>query len=137
VTVETVQIFRTGAEGAEMIAVMPAEVDIANADQIHEALARAVNSGVDALVIDMSGTTFCDVSGVRLIERVHRRARACGARLRLVVTAPIVRRMLTLNGLHRIIAIHTSLPAARPLRRGPVLGRAAMCGRRRARYGEN
>jgi anti-anti-sigma factor len=93
---------------------MPAEIDIANAGKVRETLWRALNGRVRILVIDMSGTTFCDVSGLHVLERAYQRAQAGGAQLRLVVTAPIVRRLLTVYGLHRMIAIYPSVAAARP-----------------------
>jgi hypothetical protein len=73
-----------------------------------------LNGSAHTLIIDMSTTTFCDVAGVHLLERVYQRAQACGTELRLMVTAPIVRRVLTLNGLHRIITIYPSVPSACP-----------------------
>jgi anti-sigma B factor antagonist len=128
VTAEAVRTWRFGVHGDQLIAVMPAEVDFTNSGQIRDVLLRALNSGVRTLIVDMSGTGFCDVSGMRTLERVYQRARACDAQLRLVVTASIVRRMLIVNGLHRIIAVYPSVAAALPDPHGPrrarVLGRA-------------
>lgn len=113
-TLDVIRIRRVDMHGDQLIAMIPAEVDISNADRLRETLLRILNGSVRTLIIDMSTTTFCDVSGVHVLERAYQRARACGTELRLVVTAPIVRRVLTLNGLHRIITIYPSLPAACP-----------------------
>ena len=113
-TPDMLEIRRADTHGDRLVAVFPAEVDISNADQLREALLRALNGNVRILIIDMSTTTFCDVSGVHVLERAHQRAHACGTELRLVVTAPIVRRVLMLNGLHRIFAIYPSLSSACP-----------------------
>jgi anti-sigma B factor antagonist len=128
VAVDTIRIRRAGTCGDQLIAEVPAEIDIGNADGLREALLRALNSNARILIIDMSATTFCDVSGVHALERAYHRARASGTQLRLVVTAPSVRRMFTLNGLHRIIAMYPSLSVARPDPGG--VRRAAVAGRR-------
>ena len=44
--------------------------------------------------------------------RAHQRALASGTQLRLVVTAPIVRRVLAVSGLDRLIPVYPSLEAA-------------------------
>ena len=44
--------------------------------------------------------------------RAYQRSLASGTQLRLVVTAPIVRRVLGINGLDRLIPVYTSLEVA-------------------------
>ena len=117
VTVDGVRLRRMDViSGTGVIAVMPAEIDDTNADRIREDLLRVLNSGVhsgvDALIIDMSATTFCAVAGVHTLQRAHQRARVTRTDLRLVATARAVLKVLTLGGIHRIIAIHPSLQTA-------------------------
>ena len=95
------------ADPDTVIAVMPAEIDATNAADVRETLLWALNGPAHTLAIDMSATIFCDVSGVRAIERAYRRARAGGTRLRLLAPDPGVRRILHLTGIHRIIPITT------------------------------
>jgi PAS domain S-box-containing protein len=54
----------------------------------------------------------CDHAGADAVARAYQRAAASGTQLRLVVTAPIVRRVLSINGLDRLIPIYPSLQAA-------------------------
>jgi anti-anti-sigma factor len=70
-----------------------------------------LNGTLGTLTIDMSATTFCDVAGVRAIERAYQRARACDIRLRILAPTPGVRRILTLTGIHRVIPIAPPVPA--------------------------
>jgi anti-sigma B factor antagonist len=107
----TVEIRQAGPR--DVVAVMPAEVDCTNAAEVREVLLRTLNGPVGTLTIDMSATTFCDVAGVRALERAYQRAGACGTRLRLLAPAPGVVRILTLTGIHRIIPIAPPVPAAR------------------------
>jgi anti-anti-sigma regulatory factor len=52
---------------------MPAEIDVANADEIQRALVSAASLGAPVLIVDMSGTTFCDSAGG---ASHHRRSQA-------------------------------------------------------------
>jgi hypothetical protein len=61
--------------GTGVIAVMPAELGDTNAGRIREDLLRILNSGVDALVIDMSATTFCPPANPRTLKVGLRRTR--------------------------------------------------------------
>ena len=107
----TVEIRQAGPQ--DVVAVMPAEVDCTNAAAVREVLLRTLNGTARTLTIDMSATTFCDVAGVRTIERAYQRARACGTRLSLLAPTPGVLRILTLTDIHRIISITPPVPAAR------------------------
>lgn len=106
----TVEIRQAGPQ--DVVAVMPTEVDCTNAAEVRQVLLRTLNGTARTLTIDMSATTFCDVAGVRAIERAYQRARACDTRLRLLAPTPGVLRILTLTGIHRIIPITPPVPAA-------------------------
>jgi anti-anti-sigma regulatory factor len=84
------------------VVMLPQHVGQSNAGHIRELLLVVINRGATELVVDMTGTAWCDQAG----------AAASGAQLRLVVTTEAVRRILTLNGLDRLIPIHPSLDAA-------------------------
>jgi anti-sigma B factor antagonist len=91
---------------------LPAEVDITNADAIREDMLSLINQGAVALIADMSTTTFCDSAGVNSLVRAYKRARASGAVMRLVVTAPAVQRVLSLIGVDHFITSYPSVAAA-------------------------
>jgi len=87
------------------------------------------------MVVDMTGTQFCDSAGLRELLRAHKRAVAEGGGVRLVIPADsAVLRVFTLTGLDRLIphfaAVEQALaqvPAAgRPRHRGPRLGSPAV-----------
>lgn len=71
-----------------------------------------INRGATELIIDMTGTGWCDQAGAATVARAQLRAADSGTQLRLVVTAETVRRMLTLHGLDRLIPIYPSVEAA-------------------------
>ena len=96
--------------GEQAVIARPAEIDMANADEMRQALLSAVGLGAAVLVIDMSATTFCDSAGVQAIIAAHKQATATGTALRLV--APAVLRILTLVGVDQLMPLYPALEAA-------------------------
>jgi PAS domain S-box-containing protein len=60
----------------------------------------------------MTATVSCDHGGAEALLRAYQRASVNGARLRVVVTAQIVRRVLDASGLDRLISIYPAVEAA-------------------------
>jgi anti-anti-sigma factor len=95
------------------VVTLPAEIDVANASQVHDALTRAGESGTAIVVADATETTFCDCAGIRMLVRAHRQTAAAGTNLRVAsATSPKVRRILELTGADQILDTHPSLAAA-------------------------
>lgn len=91
---------------------LPEHIDSSNAGQVREELLRIVNHGAAVLIADLTATVSCDHSGVEAVARAYQRAVASGTELRLVVAAEVVRRMFSMNGLHRLISMYPTLDAA-------------------------
>ena len=98
--------------GLQAVVTFPEHVDVSNAGQIRDELLSAINRGARALIADMTATASCDHAGADAVVRAYQRAAASGTQLRLVVTAQIVRRVLSITGLDRLISIYPSLEAA-------------------------
>lgn len=98
--------------GGRVVVTLPEHVDVSNADQLSEQLLLAINRGAVELIADMTATASCDYAGATAMARAYRRAAANGTQLRLVITAEIVRRVLSINGLDRVIPVYPSLEAA-------------------------
>ena len=81
-------------------------------DQLRDRLLAVINRGAAVLIADMTGTVSCDHAGVEAIARACQRAAISGTQVRLVVTAPVVRRVLAIEGLDRMVPIYPSLEAA-------------------------
>ena len=69
-----------------VVVVLPAEIDMANADGVGEQLRSAFTPGVTIVIADMTATVFCDSYGIRSLVLAYRRAADCHAQLRLAVT---------------------------------------------------
>jgi anti-anti-sigma factor len=86
------------------------ELDLATSPRLGEALAARAPGA--RLVIDLSGCTFLDSSGVRVLSTTATAAAEHGGRLELVVVDPAIARVLAITGVDTMIDVHTSLETA-------------------------
>lgn len=102
------------AQGSDSLAVVsfPERVDVSNADSLRDKLLAVINHGAMVVIADMSATAWCDRAGVDALTRVYQRAVVNGAQLRLVVAAEGVRKLMSSDGLDRLVPIYTSLASA-------------------------
>jgi anti-sigma B factor antagonist len=98
-------------EGMPVVAA-PEEIDITNAETLRSALLTAAANGHGALVVDMTGTRFCDSSGLHTLIAAHKRAEAEGREVLLVIPSPAVLRVFALTGMDRVIPTFATLPEA-------------------------
>jgi anti-sigma B factor antagonist len=98
--------------GQQAVVALPVLMDASNAGQVREELLSVINSGATALIADMTTTTSCDHAGADAVVRAFQGAVISGTKLRLVVTAEHVSRVLSLSGLDHLVPIYPSLEAA-------------------------
>ena len=101
---------RTGA-GLGIVS-LSGEVDIYTAPQFKECLLELIDTGVDKLVVDLSGVTFIDSTALGVLIGGVRRVRTAGGAMALVVTSRSVERVLSITGLDRVFTIHATREAA-------------------------
>jgi anti-anti-sigma factor len=101
----------------------PAEIDIITAGQLRTVLLHSAAHGHATIVVDMTGTTFCDSTGFSVLVAAHRQTLAEGGGLRLVIPADsAVARIFALIGPDRVIPRFASLDQALAQRPEPVIG---------------
>jgi anti-anti-sigma factor len=98
--------------GRQAIVTFPGQLDVSNVGQLRDRLLSVINRGAGVLIADMTETVSIDHAAVDAIARTCQRAAANGAQLRLVVAAAVVRRILTIEGLDRLVPIYPVLEAA-------------------------
>jgi len=98
-------------EGVPVVSA-PAEVDIANVNELLRVIRSSTDPEHTTLVVDMSETTFCDSAGVSGLVQAHKRAVAAGGEVRLVIGGASVMRLLAIIGVDRVMPIFTSLEDA-------------------------
>ena len=107
--------------GRQVIVALPEHVNVSTASPIREQLLTIINRGAGTLIADMSATMSCDHAGTDTLARVYQRAATSGTELRLVVTAPGIRRVLGISGLDRLVSIYPVLEAALAAHRPAVV----------------
>jgi len=64
------------------------------------------------VVVNMTGTRFCDSTGVRVLVRVHERALINGGELLLVISGAAVLRIFAVTGIDHLIPTFPTLEQA-------------------------
>ena len=100
--------------GPRAIVALPGEIDITNSAAIKSSLLGTLdNPGL--VIADMTGTTFCDSSGLRMLIVARDRAAASGCTLRIVIRPDSsVARSLAILGMDRMLPIYASVADAMP-----------------------
>lgn len=97
--------------GQQVVVVLPEQVDLANAGLLRDQLLALINRGAAVVILDMTSTISCDHAGMDAIARAYQRAAISGTTLRLAVAAPVIRRVLSIEGLDRLVSIFPTVAA--------------------------
>ena len=73
------------------------ELDVCTVDMLRAALSGFTANGHRAALVDLSGLTFCDVAGVRELERLHHVLRCELGAVTFRNASPHVRRIIELT----------------------------------------
>ena len=93
------------------LVIVEGEIDLVNADQLDEALARAAGPGAArTVVVDLSATEYLDSSGFRALHRAASR----GTVTLVVPDGSRVARAVSVAALPTLMAIFPSIDAALP-----------------------
>ena len=93
-------------ERGELIFSVSGEVDHHGAKGLMREIDSALESNISrCLVMDLSGVSFMDSSGIALLLRVHRWAREVGGTLRVQGTPAQAMKVLRSAGLHKLMKL--------------------------------
>jgi anti-sigma B factor antagonist len=87
------------------------EVDFASAGPVQATLAAMTLPGGGTVLVDLSGVTFMDSSGLGVLVQAHRTALERHTRL-LVAASPTVRQLLRLTALDTVLETFDDLATA-------------------------
>ncbi len=90
---------RTAHQAGVYVVAPYGELDLATAPDVLRELERAERSDAAEIVLDLSGLSFIDSSGIRLVLHADARSRTDGERLRLLPGRPRVHHVFALCGL--------------------------------------
>ena len=95
----TILDFETREGADETHIALRGELDLATTDKVERELERVEASPPSVLVLDLSGLTFLDSTGLRLIVAADQRARAADRRLVVVKGPAPVHRVFSITKL--------------------------------------
>ena len=94
------------------VVALTGEIDLYTAPELKQELVRLIDTGVRALVVDLSTTTFLDSTTLGVLISGVKRLRPVRGRLELVVVDPAIRKVFEITGLDRVFALHETRAAA-------------------------
>jgi anti-sigma B factor antagonist len=118
-------VSREALDGGAWLFVVHGEVDLASADRVRDALMAVASDGAEALVVDLSGCTFLDSSGLRALLEARRALAAPDGAPGLVIAAPgdQPRRLLEMTRMETVMPVFATREEAEAVaRRAPVNG---------------
>jgi anti-anti-sigma factor len=96
-----------------VIVTLPPEIDLTNAGDVLELITAACAPGVAVVIADLTGTAFCDSSGLQHLIQASLKVAAAGAELRLVISPDgAVSRILELTGISERLPVYFSAELA-------------------------
>ena len=95
---ETLSIVSEFREDAHYVA-PSGELDIATVELLERALLEVERADSARIVLDLSGLSFIDSTGLRLLLDVNERCGGAADRLRVIAGSPAVERLLDIVGL--------------------------------------
>jgi len=87
------------------------EIDLSTSPALRASLEDAIAKN-SSVVVDLSGVTFLDSTGLGDLVRAREALLSKDGQLHLVVTQPRIRRVLEITGLNEVFYIHETLAAA-------------------------
>jgi anti-sigma B factor antagonist len=94
------------------VVALPAEIDISNAGTVATQLRASITSAGSIVVADLTTTTFCDSSGLRILLLARDWAAADGIELRLAVPPGPMLVVLKVVGLDQLLPVYPALDEA-------------------------
>lgn len=92
------------------VIVVKGEVDISNADELHQTVSDLVDQGDKAVAVDMRSTAFMDSSGLRVLIRADEMVSDAGGQLLVLVNGGPVDRLFHITGLESKLNISPDFP---------------------------
>jgi anti-sigma B factor antagonist len=102
----------TTSEGTCAVVRVDGEIDLDNASDLSEVAIAAMREIGPSIVLDLSGVTFMDSTGLKVLLAVHRRAELAGGRLVLAGPTRSVNRVVSITGFDQMFTVCEDVAAA-------------------------
>ena len=98
--------------GASTVLEVRGEVDLHSAAQLRDRLLKVIAAGRQLVVVDLTGLSFLDSTGLGVLVAARNEAQQAGAALRLVCPSDRMLKLFRITGLDAVFEIYATLPAA-------------------------
>lgn len=102
----------TEQRGDLVVVSISGELDMTTAPQLQERATELLDKGQNRLVLNLTGLSFCDSTGLSVFVRVRNDCVATGGALRLAAPQRNVLRVLEISGLAEALRPFTSVAEA-------------------------
>jgi anti-anti-sigma factor len=99
-------------DGNAIVYSLRGSLDFETAPSLRAAMLEAADEGKHDIVVDLSHLEFLDSSGLGALIGAHKRALENAGRLRVIISAGPIARLLTITGLMDVLAVYPSIEAA-------------------------
>jgi anti-anti-sigma factor len=99
-------------DGNAIVYRLRGSLDFETAPSLRAAMLEAADEGKHDIVVDLSHLEFLDSSGLGALIGAHKRALENAGRLRVIISAGPIGRLLTITGLMDVLAVYPSIEAA-------------------------
>ncbi len=94
------------------IVALPAEITFWNAAEVGRTLAEAISGSAGDIIVDLTDTEFCGISGIAALCAARRLASSHHTLLHAIVPPGPLARLFTVYGVDQIWAVHPTVSAA-------------------------
>jgi anti-sigma B factor antagonist len=112
---DSAQFHEEALDASTQLLTVAGELDLSSVGALRRQIESAFASGPPQLVIDLSGVTHMDSTGLAELISAHQRAMDLRGRLVLVVTAAPIMRTLEIRGVVNLFTVVDSRAGAREL----------------------
>jgi anti-anti-sigma factor len=102
----------TTSKGWCAVVKVEGEIDLDSAGDLSDAALAAMQEIGPSLILDLSGVTFMDSTGLKVLLAVHKRAELAGGRLVLAAPTRSVNRVVSITGLDQTFVVCDDVEAA-------------------------
>lgn len=102
----------TVVHGDTVVVQVAGEIDVYTAASLREKLADLIDADHTDVVVDLTGVTFMDSTGLGVLVGALKKVRGYGGRLQLVIDQEKVIKVFRITALTQVFTIHETLDAA-------------------------
>jgi anti-sigma B factor antagonist len=98
--------------GDQVVVQVAGEIDVYTAASLREKLAELIDADHTDVIVDLTGVTFMDSTGLGVLVGALKKVRGYGGRLQLVIDQEKVIKVFRITALTQVFTIHETLDAA-------------------------